>query len=242
MSRSHPTDSTPLHRVSNREGYDRWASFYDAYPNPTVAADEEAFPRVWSRLRGVRVLEIGCGTGRHTSKLVEQGNEVVGIDASREMLRIARERVGEHRVTLICDDFVASTALEEASFDGAITSLVLEHIDDLDLVTRKIARVLRPGGQWFLSEIHPARTAKGTFAHFRDPSNGQDVHLTSYAHSAESIECAAARAGLALQATDDVLGSEALAGSRAGWEKYRGIPMVKTWVFRRTTSVVGDAK
>jgi SAM-dependent methyltransferase len=76
----------------NQRGYDQWAATYDTDPNSTVAADDLAFPRLWSALRGQRVLELGCGTGRHTTRLLAQDNTVVALDLSAEMLARARAR------------------------------------------------------------------------------------------------------------------------------------------------------
>lgn|GEM_PF-1885793 len=38
-------------KQNNQAGYNTWSSFYDTYPNPTVAADELAFPACWSHVK-----------------------------------------------------------------------------------------------------------------------------------------------------------------------------------------------
>ena len=48
--------------VPVKAGYDLWSKTYDAYPNPTVATDERHFPGQWSHLKGLRVIEVGCGS------------------------------------------------------------------------------------------------------------------------------------------------------------------------------------
>jgi ubiquinone/menaquinone biosynthesis C-methylase UbiE len=101
----------------SRSAYDRWSVFYDQEPNPTVAVDEAHFPGIWRRLSGQRVLEIGCGTGRHTLKLARQGNEVVGIDLSLGMLAVARRTLRGHPVKLIHADFMTFDGLAEGDFD-----------------------------------------------------------------------------------------------------------------------------
>lgn len=217
--------------ASNPEGYDRWSRFYDEYPNPTVAADEMHFPRLWAHVRGKRVLEVGCGTGRHTLKLVAQENHVVGIDASPCMLREARRKLGGAQVELIASDFLAYGGFVPGSFDVIITSLVLEHIADLEAFFRRGANLLIEGGELMISEIHPSRSAAGTLAHFREPGSGREVHLQSYAHTAQQIETAAQRAGLKLTRTQEVAGDDALATLNSRWARHLGLPMIQIWSF-----------
>lgn len=225
--------SVKTKKVSNRAGYDLWASFYDQYPNSTVAADENSFPQVWAQLKGKRVLEIGCGTGRHTQKLVAQGNEVVGIDLSAEMLQVARKKLERESVTFIEADFMMYEGFASGYFDAAIASLVIEHIEDVDGFLKRVASVLKPSGELFVSEIHPFRSSKGTLAHFQDPESSTEIHLTSYSHSEKVIEKASVTSGMDIALRIDVLGTEALSRARPGWDKYLGMPMIKIWSFKK---------
>jgi malonyl-CoA O-methyltransferase len=207
--------------------YDRWAKFYDQYPNPTVAADEEAFPPLWAHLKGKDVLEVGCGTGRHTVKLLAQGNRVTGLDPSEGMLAKARAKLtGE--VTLLQGDFLEYD-FGPSVFDALVESLVLEHVKDLPAFFTAAARCLRSGGELFLSEIHPDRAKEGALAHYKDPETGEEVSLDSWAHPEEAFEAA----GFIKRAAHDVLGSEELVKRNPKWGKHLGKPLVKLRVFSR---------
>ena len=78
-----------------REGYDRWAAVYDHDANPLPALEE---PRVREALgdpSGREVLDLGCGTGRHTAWLVEAGRAghrggLLGGDAGKRQGRGSR--------------------------------------------------------------------------------------------------------------------------------------------------------
>lgn len=214
--------------IDNRNGYDRWAALYDAYPNPTVAADDMAFPAFWGDISGRTVLEIGCGTGRHTQRLARTAHAVTGIDLSAGMLAQARGKVPADTI-LLQGDFMQYEGLPAADFDMAVMSLVLEHIHDLPDFFARLRRVLRPGGLFFLSEIHPARTRDGVFAHFRD--GDAEYHLTSYPHTPDMIESAAVAAGFVVTRRQDVAGSPALADINPKWAKYDGQPMIAMWAF-----------
>ncbi|AUN29439.1 class I SAM-dependent DNA methyltransferase [Niveispirillum cyanobacteriorum] len=216
---------------TNQAGYDRWSDFYDRYPNPTVAADDLAFPPLWAHLTGLNILEVGCGTGRHTQRLALAGNRVTGVDLSPGMLSQARAKLAGLPVTLIQGDVMGGTPVPGGPFDAALTALVIEHIGDLPGFFTRIKALLKPGAPFYISEIHPERTAGGTFAHFKT-DDGDEVALAGYPHSVSDVEHAAAEAGLCVEQSVDVLGDAALAALNPKWERHQGRPMLKTWVLR----------
>ena len=88
------------------------------------------------------VLEVGCGTGQLTAALVERGLKVLAIDASPNMLRIARERVAARFVLGRFED----VALPARPF-AAVFSASAFHWIDPRISWRRAASVLRPGGR-----------------------------------------------------------------------------------------------
>ncbi len=217
--------------IDNRDGYDRWAESYDGYVNSTVAMDDMAFPPLWAHLQGQCVLEVGCGTGRHTLRLVQAGNTVTGIDLSPGMLAMARKKLaGFGNVCLIEADFLTAE-LNLRDFDTVVTALVLEHIADLQAFFNRIAASLKPGGDFYLSEIHPDRIAGGTQANFIDGTTGEAIRLTSYAHSEDAIQAAALAAGLQLTLRRDIVGGEDLVRLNPDWTRHLGRDMLRIWRF-----------
>ena len=77
------------------EGYDKWASSYDEDPNPLVALEEPVTLELIGDVRGQRVLDLGCGTGRYCVLLARRGASVVGIDPSSAMLEQAKRKILE---------------------------------------------------------------------------------------------------------------------------------------------------
>ncbi len=215
--------------ISNREGYDLWSADYDRYPNPTVAIDDRFFPAQWGHLTGRRVLEVGCGTGRHTVRLAAQRNHVTGIDPSPGMLAVAREKLkGFTDVRLVESPFPAADALEAQSFDALVAALVLEHIRDLPGFFTASRRALVPGGELHVSEIHPVRAAQGILAHFRTPA-GDEFALASVPHADGAIERAAEAAGFQLLGIQDALGDKPLAAMNPKWIRHLDTPMIRMW-------------
>lgn len=218
----------------NQLAYDRWSRTYDTYPNPTVALDELTFPALWQGLRGQRVLEIGCGTGRHTVKLAAQGNRVTGVDLSPGMLAVARKRLARASLEaeLVQGDVLGDLPLAEGAFDAAVCALVVEHVAPLDRFFARVARLLAPGGRLWLSEIHPERSAQGILAHFVDAS-GEEVHLEGTAHTEAALRGAAEGAGFAVVACVTHRGDRRLAALNPKWERHLGRPMLQAWELER---------
>lgn len=102
------------------------------------------------RERGVRrILDLGCGAGRHLIYLAEQGFDVYGTDISTSALHAARERLRQAGVTvpLLYSD-MAALPFADDSFDALISLHVIHHgtAEDIRVVMGEIYRVLRAGG------------------------------------------------------------------------------------------------
>lgn len=213
----------------NRSGYDRWSEIYDSAVNSTVACDDMHFPAWWADVTGKDVLEIGCGTGRHTLRLARHGNRVTALDLSPGMLVQARAKLAGFDVRLIEHDIMTAGPL--GKFDIAVTALVMEHIENIDTFFARVADNLRPGGRFLMSEVEPRRLAAGGVARFYDPVTGQRHDMKSFAHEAEAILAAASKAGLTLLREQDVLGDARLAALNPDWVKHEGKPMIRMWEF-----------
>ena len=123
--------------------------FYNVhYDRPTVLD-------LCGDVSGLHLAELGCGPGFYLAELRERGAEVVGVDASAELLALARARVGE-TVELHQHNLEQPlTMFEDDSLDGVVMALVYHHIDDRGGLLREVGRVLRPGGWFVLSTSHP---------------------------------------------------------------------------------------
>ena len=74
--------------------YDRWALKYDRDINPTRDLDKIVTKRSLYNKNFSSVLELGCGTGKNTQWLITRAKELFGIDFSKNMLKIAKKRLG----------------------------------------------------------------------------------------------------------------------------------------------------
>ncbi len=90
-----------------------------------------------------RILDLGCGTGQLTQKIAERGAEVIGLDASPEMIGQARQNFP--RLSFVLQDATTMTFAEE--FDAIFSNAALHWILDAPAVARGMFRALRGGGR-----------------------------------------------------------------------------------------------
>jgi trans-aconitate methyltransferase len=119
-------------------GYDRNARFVTDLGAPVI---ELLAPRPRER-----ILDLGCGDGVLTEKLVAAGCDVVGVDSSPEMIAAARARGLDARV------INAHDLPFRREFDAVFSNAALHWMPDADAVIAGVARALRPGGR-FVAEM-----------------------------------------------------------------------------------------
>ncbi len=112
---------------------------------------------------GLRVLDIGCGTGSLTLliKRLHPDVEVVGLDPDPKALAIARQKAERAGLTLQLDrGFSDPLVYPDASFDRVFSSLMFHHLTHLEKLAtlREVRRVLRPGGSFHLLDFGPPRS------------------------------------------------------------------------------------
>jgi 2-polyprenyl-3-methyl-5-hydroxy-6-metoxy-1,4-benzoquinol methylase len=109
---------------------------------------------------GQRVLDIACGNGLYAQRVAAQDIDVVAFDFAAEMINHARKRTTEHagRIdyhVLDATDEAALLSLGESHFDAAMANMALFDMADTEPLMRALARLLRPGGRFVFSLMHP---------------------------------------------------------------------------------------
>jgi ubiquinone/menaquinone biosynthesis C-methylase UbiE len=118
----------------------------------------EAIPEIVGRFRNngvIRVLDLGCGSGRHTVYLAEQGFDVYGLDISEEAIRNTKQQLGEKGLSadLVVGSIYAPLPYPDDFFDAVICIRVINHaeIGDIRRAISEIKRVLRVKGILFIT-------------------------------------------------------------------------------------------
>ena len=128
-------------------------------------------------LRGLRVLDLGCGFGEHCREFVRLGAEkVVGIDISEKMLAVAREEHADPRITYVHMPMEELDRLDE-QFDVAVSSLAFHYVEDFTGVIRCIHALLPPGGTLVFSQENPLCTCHSGGNRWTRDENGHKLYL-----------------------------------------------------------------
>ena len=192
-------------------------------------------------VKGKRVLDLGCGGGQNLIALARQGAQGIGVDFSDEQLRFARKLAEQEEVKI---DFregdVADLAILPAdNVDVVISTMAFHYVDDLSRVFRQVHRVLRNGGTFVFSTMHPfndlfKKTTSGdttiAYSHYESgaivEARPSGSPLRRYHHSFSDIYNGLTRSGFAV---DNVIEPEPLwkAPKSIDWnDLYNKIPPV----------------
>lgn len=112
-------------------------------------------------LKGLRVLDVGCGGGILADAMARKGADVLGIDLASKALKVAQLHALEAQTEGVAYQEISAEALaaeQPGSFDVVTCMEMLEHVPDPSLVVKACATLVKPGGHVFFSTIN--RNAK----------------------------------------------------------------------------------
>jgi ubiquinone/menaquinone biosynthesis C-methylase UbiE len=216
-----------------REGYDRWSQVYDDELNPLVML-EGPVVRAWLDAPvGLRVADVGCGTGRHALWLAQAGAAVEAFEFSAGMMAKARVKLASVGVRLHEHKLPAPLPVPDSTFDVALLALVADHLSELETTLRDLRRVVKPGGQVIFTVLHPAINVLGITARFTDPESGKEVRVAAFEHTYGDYVLAILRAGLHIEEVVERKADAELAARTPRAEKYLGWPLLLAMRLRK---------
>jgi len=219
--------------VDTQTGYDRWSAIYDDEENPLILLEEPRVRALVGDVRGQRVADVGCGTGRHSVWLADAGAVVTGYDFSEPMLARAKAKRRAERVQLVSHDVTQPIPAGDEAFDQVVSCLVLDHIPELVAYFDELARICRRGGAITLSTVHPAMMLKGVRARFTDPQTQQRIMPASCAHQISDYVMAVTRTTLRLVHLSEHVMDEQTARHSERAQKYVGWPLLLLMQLRK---------
>lgn len=135
--------------------YDEFAGWYEEWTSgfgPTLLS---IHPELLPTMSGLRVLDLACGHGRLARDLARAGANVVGVDVSAALLDKARANDCDGIDYIQADVTRTPSWWDGQPFDGCTCELAMMDIDNLSGAISTVAAVLRPGGWFVASIVHP---------------------------------------------------------------------------------------
>lgn len=115
-------------------------------------------------LEGCTVVDLGCGAGADcyiASQLVGENGHVIGVDMTDEQLEVAKRNIAPHMDNFgyskpnieFRKGFIEEIPVDDASVDIVISNCVINLSNDKEKVFAEIARILKPGGEFYIADI-----------------------------------------------------------------------------------------
>ena len=219
--------------------YDLWAPRYDEQPdNLMLHLDEQLLLELMATVPMTNrvVVDIGCGTGRHWKKILNEGpSELVGYDVSDGMLTELKKKFPGAQVQLVTDDTLS--AVRDDSVDVVLSTLTIAHLPDIRAAIAAWSRILRRGGDLLITDFHPDLLARGGQRDFR--AGRQHVIIRNQVYPLPLIESLAQQGGLERMACHERLIDESLRpfyeaqNALPVYERFKGLPVIYGLHFRK---------
>lgn len=196
--------------MSVEKAYDQWASQYDSNENRTRDLEARSLRETLSGIEFESCLELGCGTGKNSEWLAARTKDLLAVDLSEEMLARAKAKITEPHVRFQQVNLLGEWSFVDKEYELAVFSLVLEHIEDLAEVFRKLAKAVKPGGYVYVGELHPFKQYTGSKARY-ETENGTEV-VTCYDHHLSDFTMAGEASGFRVAALREYFDGEGREG------------------------------
>ena len=181
-----------IDKTYKRKVFNRAASSYEDY----CVLQDKISDNLFDRLELINIdpktlVDLGCGTGKNTEWLISIAENILAIDLSEEMLSKAKQKINSENVKFVQADINKEWSFtDNKKYDLATFSLVLEHIENLDIIFQRLNEAINLNGIIYIGELHPFKQYNGTKARFETADGLQVVtcfnhNITDYINSAK---------------------------------------------------------
>jgi 2-polyprenyl-3-methyl-5-hydroxy-6-metoxy-1,4-benzoquinol methylase len=148
------------------EDYDSW---YDTPAGAFVdALETECAFSLLQPVKGMRILDAGCGTGNYSVKLARMGASVAGIDISSAMLKLAGEKKAQKNLDITFMQTDCETAVFDGCFDGIISMAVFEFLSNPAGAYANLKQYLKPGAPFVIGTIQKGGAWQELYSQFKN--------------------------------------------------------------------------
>jgi ubiquinone/menaquinone biosynthesis C-methylase UbiE len=138
---------------------------------PFAYQEIRRFQRLAALVRGLRMLEVGCGAGLTTRAIIDvlKPSHLSAFDFSDEQVARARRRIGKSPAIDIRQADATAMPYDDGSFDAVLEIGILHHIPSWRQAIPEVARVLKPSGTFCFAEPSKGRLTRGMYRMFPHP-------------------------------------------------------------------------
>ena len=163
--------------LNSREGYNILADYYNKKEKYWDSFEKDQVLPLLGAIKDKQILDVGAGTGRLVSRLVNAGAEVTALDISDVM--VSKLKAKSYKLKAIVGD-AEDLPFEVESFDIVIATFLIVHLKDLERFFDEVYRVLKPGGLFLVTNINQRKAP--------EIKVGKDlVEVESYYHKPELV-------------------------------------------------------
>jgi SAM-dependent methyltransferase len=141
------------------EPFARYRAHRGRRDSPNDTLEGPAVARLVGSVRGLRVLDLGCGDASYGRELLDAGcGGYTGLEASRNMCALARESLAG-TAGLLVESAIEAWSYPPEAFDLVVSRLALHYVEDFAGVCARAFGTLMPGGRFVFSVEHPVITS-----------------------------------------------------------------------------------
>ena len=217
---------------NSSDAYDLWSEDYDVQPgNLMLDLDEVLFSQLLDKkiIHNKSVADIGCGTGRHWTKILKlQPSQLAGFDVSEGMLNKLQEKFASANTYKINDNLLSN--VQDAAFDTIISTLTVAHIENIEQALLAWCRILKSSADIIITDFHPKLLAFGgkrTFKH-----HNERLAIKNYVHAVGTIKDLLYQNGFRLIWEEEISIDETVKHYYADqnalsvYEQFKGFPVI----------------
>ena len=181
------TDSKKI--LSAKDGYNKIACHYDTWKWQKFWEENE-MPLIikWSENKKNSFgADIGVGTGRNLKIFLNNNNQIDGFDISDEMITICKQKYSDYidKGRLNCYNLsIFDIINSNHKYDWLISNRVMSNIEDLEKFIQALQKIIKVGGECFISDVHPERNYDYTHMNI----DNKDIYIETYKHSISQIK------------------------------------------------------
>jgi len=149
--------------------------------------EQPAMKKLLPEIKGLHVVDLGCGFGDLAMYLVEHGAEqVIGVDISENMLTHAKKHPRIQYMQRSMEDI----QFNDSQFDLIVSSLAFHYVEDFDALIQKVAKWMKPNGYLLFSTEHPVILSRKSQPEWILGSNEERLHwpIDNYGEEGERTQ------------------------------------------------------